>query len=188
MMIFLDRQHLGKPNRWNDEGAKNDEMTETYLTSQYIFHAENHLRMHDIDVCVLSDGWYSDRHARVNEYCRTGVKSVYVACHINAGVNGTYGASFYDYRSSGGKILSECINRHLDLHCSELSSVKAIPAQPDDWTAHAFNTIKNVGQPTAVCFEPFFIDAPSHALLKQPSGIHRVGIALAEGILEFIKQ
>lgn len=182
MMIFLDRQHLGKPNRWNDEGAKNSEVTETYLTSQYIFHAENHLRMQGFDVCVLTDGWYKDRHRRVNDYCaNVSGKCVYVACHINAG-GGDYGASFYDHRSESGKRLAHSINLRLLNHCPELRTAKNIAATPEDWTKNAYNTIKGVGKPVAICFEPLFIDCAAHEPLTTPEGIRRVGVALAEGI------
>ena len=187
MMIFLDRQHLGKPNRWNDEGAKNAEVTETYLTTQYIFACENHLRMHGFDVCVLSDGWYSARHRRVNEYAaNVSGQCVYVACHINAG-SGDYGASFYDHRSASGSSLAHSVNLRLQNACPELQSVKSIASSPDDWTQNAYNTIKGVGRPVALCFEPLFIDCPAHASLTSPQGIRRVGIALAEGIIYYLQ-
>ena len=185
MQVFLDRQHLGKPGRWNDEGAKNAEVTETYLTSQYIFAAENHLRMQGIDVCVLTDGWYSQRHARVNEYAEG--RGVYIACHINAG-GGSYGASFYDHRSTNGSRLAQAINIQLANACPELESVKRIECRPNDWTKHAFNTIKAVGRPVALCFEPLFIDCDAHKPLTTPEGIRRVGIALADGILNYLHQ
>jgi len=187
MMIFLDRQHLGKPNRWNDEGAKNDEMTETYLTSQYIFHAENHLRLMGFDVCVLTDGWYNNRHRRVNDYCAdVNGRCVYVACHINAG-GGAYGASFYDHRSSSGASLAHAVNLRLLNACPELSDAKSIPAKPDDWTQNAYNTIKGVGKPVSLCFEPLFIDCEAHRPLMTPEGIRRVGVALAEGIKYYLE-
>jgi hypothetical protein len=187
MVVFLDRQHLGKPSRWNDEGAKNAEVTETYLTSQYIFHCENHLRMQGIDVCVLTDGWYKRRHQRVNEYCADiDGKCVYIACHINAG-GGNYGASFYDHRSSNGSRLAHAINLQLANACPELQSVKRIECKPDDWTKNAYNTIKGVGKPTSVCFEPLFIDCAEHEPLTLPEGIRRVGIALADGILNYLQ-
>jgi N-acetylmuramoyl-L-alanine amidase len=183
MQVFLDRQHLGKPGRWNDEGAKNAEVTETYLTSQYIFAAECHLMMKNIDVCVLTDGWYTERHARVNEYAEG--KCVYIACHVNAG-GGSYGASFYDYRSSAGSSLAQNVNVALANACPELESVKRIECRPDDWTKNAYYTIKNVGRPVALCFEPLFIDCDAHAPLTTPEGIRRVGIALAEGIENYL--
>lgn len=183
MQVFLDRQHLGKPGKWNDEGAKNAEVTETYLTSQYIFAAENHLRMMGIDVCVLTDGWYKERHARVNQYAEG--KCVYIACHINAG-GGAYGASFYDHRSSAGSALAHQVNIALANACPELQSVKRIECKPGDWTEHAYNTIKNVGRPVALCFEPLFIDCAEHQPLCLPEGIRRVGIALAEGIANYL--
>jgi N-acetylmuramoyl-L-alanine amidase len=185
MQVFLDRQHRGKPGRWNDEGAKNAEMTETYLTSQYIFHAENHLIMHGIDVIVLTDGHYSERHARVNEYVDTGL-SVYIACHINAG-GGDYGASFYDYRSTAGSKLAHLIDLSLANLCPELRTVKRIECRPDDWTKNAYYTIKGVARPVAICFEPLFIDCKDHEPLTTPEGIRRVGVALAEGITNYLK-
>ena len=182
MIIFLARQHLGKPNRWNDEGAANAEVTETYLTSQYIFHAENHLRMKGFDVCVLTDGWYTERHRRVNDYCaNVNGKCVYIACHVNAGA-GSYAASFYDHRSTSGSALAHAINLRLLNACPELTDAKAIPATADDWTKNAYHTISGVGKPIAVCFEPLFIDCAEHTPLTTPEGMKRVGIALAEGI------
>ncbi len=187
MMIFLDRQHLGKPNRWNDEGAAKAGMTETYLTSQYIFHAENHLRFKGFDVCVLSDGWYKDRHRRVNDYCaNVNGKCVYVACHINAG-GGSYAASFYDHRSASGKSLAHSINVRLLNACPELQTAKAIESKPDDWTKNAYYTIKGIGKPVSICFEPLFIDCLAHEPLTLPDGIKRVGIALAEGIQYYLE-
>ena len=187
MMIFLDRQHLGVPNRWNSQGAANAEVTETYLTSQYIFHAENYLIKQGYDVCVIADGWYTSRHRRVNDYCADiNGKCVYIACHVNAG-GGSYAASFYDHRSASGGILAHSINLRLSNACPELTDAKAIPATPDDWTKNAYNTIRNVGKPVSICFEPLFIDNPNHKPLTTPEGIKRVGVALAQGIQYYLE-
>ena len=188
MIVFLDRQHHGKPNKWNDCGASNGDIHETWLTSQYIHHCEWKLRAAGIDVCVLSDGWYSDRHERVNKYAQGHQKSIYVSCHINAG-GGDYGAVFYDHRSQNGKDLAHHITARLHQWCDPLhNKTKSIPCQPEDWTAHAFNTIKGVGRPVAVCFEPFFIDCEDHKDLMTPHGLELVGISLATAIKTYLEE
>jgi N-acetylmuramoyl-L-alanine amidase len=187
MIVFLDRQHHGKPNRWGDCGASNDGVHETWLTAQYIHHCEWKLREAGIDVCVLSDGWYKDRHQRVNQYARGHDKSVYVSCHINAG-GGDYGATFYDHRSTNGQRLATHINGRLHQWCDPLhNKTKQIAARPDDWTSNAFNTIKRVSSPVAVCFEPFFIDCENHKSLTSLSGLELVGTALAVGIKSYLE-
>ena len=181
MIVFLDRQHVGKPNNWDDVGAVSPtDITEVWLTQQYIQHAEWRLRDLGVDVCVLSDGTYSERHERVNTYARGHDKSVYIACHINAG-GGTYCATFYDYRSVKGESLAECINRKMGQRC-QIENTKALKAKPDDWTKNAYYTIKGVGQPVAVCFEPFFIDSDVHTHLLTQDGLKAVGLGLADGI------
>jgi len=188
MIVFLDRQHHGKPKRWDDCGASNDGVHETWLTAQYIHHCEWKLREAGIDVCVLSDGWYSDRHDRVNKYAQGHQKSVYVACHINAG-GGDYGATFYDHRSSSGRDLAQHINARLHQWCDPLhNKTKSIAASPNDWTKHAYNTIKGVGAPVAICFEPFFIDCESHNELKTHHGCELVGLSLAVGIKSYLEE
>ena len=188
MIVFLDRQHHGKPKNWDDCGASNDGVHETWLTSQYINHCEWKLRDAGIDVCVLSDGSYKDRHARVNEYAKCHSKSVYVACHINAG-GGDYGCTFFDHRSPRGRDLAVHINGRLHQWCDPLhNKTKSIPCNPDDWTKNAYNTIKGIGAPVAVCFEPFFIDCEQHKTLKTPHGLELVGLSLAVGIKSFLEE
>jgi hypothetical protein len=158
------------------------------LTAQYIHHCEWKLREAGIDVCVLSDGWYKDRHQRVNQYARGHDKAVYVSCHINAG-GGDYAATFYDHRSSSGRDLATHINGRLHQWCDPVyNKTKAIPANPEDWTKNAYNTIKGVGAPVAVCFEPFFIDCESHKELMTPTGLEMVGLSLAVGIKSFLEE
>lgn len=190
MIVFLDRQHLGTPKGWNRVGASHDGIHEAWLTSQYIHHCEWKLRDHGIDVVVLSDGCYSDRHKRVNEYSQGHDRAVYVACHVNAGVNaggGDYGLTLFDHRSTSGEILANCINQRLHEWCGPLhNKTKTRAANPNDWTANAYNTIKGVGAPVAVCFEPFFIDCENHKELMTPHGCELVGISLAVGIKSFL--
>jgi N-acetylmuramoyl-L-alanine amidase len=184
-LIILDRQHLGKPGRWNDAGAQNDFVVEAYLTSQYIFWAEWALRDMGFDVVVLSDGTYTERHTRVNQYVQNVGQSVYVACHINAGGGGDYCSTFYDHRSAAGKHLADQINGQLLIDVPEIEDVKSIAASPNDWTKNAYYTIKGVGKPVAVCFEPFFIDNDEHKILCQPDNLRLIGECLAEGIKQY---
>lgn len=188
MIVFLDRQHHGKPNRWDDCGASNNDVHETWLTAQYIHHCEWKLREAGISVCVLSDGWYKDRHKRVNEYSKGHEKSIYVSCHVNAG-GGDYALTLYDHRSSSGLDLAQHINGRLHQWCDPLhNKTKTRAANPDDWTVNAYNTIKGVGRPVAVCFEPFFIDCNEHKELMTPSGLELVGLSLAVGIKSFLEE
>lgn len=163
-LIILDRQHVGQIRRLqslgasfvDDDGVRHYESTETGL---YIHEIELECRRQGYDVIVLSDGSYSERHGRVNEYANeyNGL-TLYFACHINAGGSGRYGVAFYDWRSSAGKRLS----RHLATECSAIGiDWKIIECRPDDWTKNAFYTIKGVA-PVAICLEPYFIDNPRH--------------------------
>ena len=195
MIVFLDRHHHGKPHSWDDMGASRDldgngltsiRENESILTGFYILHAEIRLRELGHSVCVLSDGRYSDRHARVNQYA--GNDSVYVACHVNAGATASgYGSVFFDFRTSSGNVLAADI-------CTELArlpeldqKVKTIEAGAADWTRNAYNTIKNVNC-HAVCFEPFFIDSDRHRALTSDSGLKSVGVALADGIHRYFQR
>lgn len=191
MLVFLDRQHTGKPNRWKDCGAVSPGgVQEIYLTDKYIHYAQIRLRDQGIDVCVLSDGHYSERHERVNRYAQTDPFSVYIACHINAG-GGAYSAAFYDYRSSNGENLAKCINDRLNQRVQQFNNprnTREIKAQPGDWTKNAYYTIKGVA-PVAICWEPFFIDNNDHADLMTDEGLKNLGQCLADGIKTyFIKK
>lgn len=197
-LIFLDRQHAGKPGRKvSDRGAQADldgdgkievHEREAMLTPKYLLNAEERLLELGHDVITLSDGWYSERHNRVNRYSQgvSGPK-VYVAAHINAG-GGDYGAVFYDSRSSSGPKLAQKIAIKMKNACPEIDGgIKIIPAKPDDWTLHANNTIRGVGSPVAICFEPCFIDNDTHKVLLTEAGLSRIGIALAEGIHSWVE-
>jgi len=192
-LIFLDRQHAGKPGRKvGDRGAQADldgdgkievHEREAMLTPSYLLHAETRLLELGHDVITLSDGWYSERHARVNRYsdAYSGAK-VYIAAHLNAG-GGNYGALFYDARSYVGPKLSQHIALKLKAACPEIEGgIKIFPAKSNDWTRHALNTIGNVGSPVAICFEPCFIDTDSHQVLLTKEGLAKLGKALADGI------
>lgn len=188
MIVYIDRQHAGKPNSLRDLGASRDldgdgritaAEQEAIWTARIAIELEIHLRDRGIEVMPISDGIYSARHKRVNAYqAHHPGPSVYLAMHLNAG-GGDYGAWFYDHRSSQGAELADSL-------CSALGPIieipqKAIAAQRSDWTKNAFNTIRGVGAPVAICCEPFFID--THARLLSIGGISKVARGMAEGII-----
>jgi N-acetylmuramoyl-L-alanine amidase len=187
-VIYIDVQHIGKPNRTRDMGASigdAPEQTEAYWTSLYAFYMEMHLRSLGYAVFRLSDGTYRSRHERVNLYEDTIAgdgPSVYIACHINAGGGrGSYGAMFYDYRSTNGSNLADAISETMQA-LPHLATVKKIPADPSDWTRNAYHTIKGVNRPVSICAEPFFIDNELHQEYMTLDMIKLIGREMANGI------
>lgn len=184
--VFLDRQHAGQIGKPSDYGAHSRLVSrdEADMTLDYLAAAERKLRELGINVINISDGRYSERQTRVLQYANmAGGISVYIAAHLNAG-NGSYGAAFYDHRSSMGKVCATFIADALAEECPELDKAITRPAQPSDWTTHAYNTIKGifVGKPCAICFEPCFVDNEAHLPLLEAAGLERIGNALAIGI------
>jgi hypothetical protein len=199
LLVFLDRQHAGKPFSPRDRGAWGDldhngkqeiEELEAMLTAQYLFHAEVALLVANVAVLPISDGAYSERHARVVRYASTRPGAyVYIAAHLNAG-KGRYGSVFYDQRSKHGRELATTIGDELSA-LPELDSVAIIGVREGsrhapDWGL-AYNTIAGVyhGRPVGICYEPAFIDAPEHARLFTYDGLRCLGRALANGILNW---
>ena len=192
-VVYLDRQHSGKPGRKaGDRGAAVDldgdgtigiDEREAMLTARYLLACEAALLEAGHTVIPISDGWYSERHSRVNRYAGGfDCPQVYVAAHLNAG-GGDYGAVFYDHRSRSGPGLASRIARQIRMVAPEINGVKTIAAKPDDWTRAAFGTIGGVVQPLAICFEPCFMDQPSHADLLTREGLASIGRSLAAGII-----
>lgn len=180
MLVFLDHQHTGKPHKWNDSGATFDNFQEVELVDRYIHYAKQHLESLEINVCVLSDGHYNERHKRVNLYSKQ-TEALYVACHVNAS-KGSQGLSFYDHRSRGGKKLADLVSIELSHLCG--IETRSQECSSKDWTKNAFYTIKGV-KPIAICYEPFFIDQPDHFHLRTEEGLRLVGWSLARGIAHF---
>lgn len=188
MIVFIDRQHAGKPDRINDRGASidldgdNTPEREALITGEIAIKLEKILMLLGIDVMPISDGKYSARHQRVNEYAAMypNRKTVYLALHLNAG-GGSYGAFFHHHASASGEKLAKQM-------CAEMvangivQDCKAIHARPNDWTKNAFYTIRGVGRPVAICCEPLFMDNEQHAKMLNNDGIHAIATAMATAI------
>ena len=193
-VIFLDRQHAGRPGRrGQDRGAAADidgsgviehDEREANLTPVYLRSAELRLLEYGHTVIPVSDGSYRERAARINAYASEyppGTPMCAIAAHINAGL-GSYGICFHDHRSRTGPELAARIAHELRQIAPELSDVRILSCGPSDWTRNAYACIKWIGSPIAICFEPFFIDNPAHSGLTQPHGLQAIGHALADGI------
>lgn len=197
-LIFLDRQHGGKPGALTDRGAWGDlnqdgktqlEEAEAFLTARYLWFAELALMKSGFAVIPISDGWYSARHQRVNGYAAASQERplVYVAAHLNAGAGknggGRYGSCIFDARSVKGKALAGHLAFALKSTCPELSAVYEQPSDSSRFE-NAFNCISGIfaGNAHGICFEPAFIDQPDHRELFTERGLRRIGEALALGI------
>jgi N-acetylmuramoyl-L-alanine amidase len=200
-LVIFDRQHAGKrSSRTKDLGAWGDldgngkasvDEMEAMLTPAYILAAEGRLRelRPDIDIVVISDGDYAERHKRANNYACMYQETVYVACHLNAG-GGAYGAVFHDERSRprSGPALAVAIASRLEGACTELVEVHPRAASPSNTWARAYTTIAGLALPVGICFEPFFLDNPLHQqTLATTAGLKRVGSALADGIVAWLE-
>ena len=94
-VVYLDRQHSGKPGRPNDRGAAVDldgdgkiqrGEQEAALTARYLLACELALLEMGHTVIPISDGTYNERHRRVNRYAGTfkaGRPQFYLAGHLN---------------------------------------------------------------------------------------------------------
>lgn len=196
MIVFIDRQHSGKPGRPGDRGASADLdgdgkvqtwEQEAHWTGYLSIMLEAQLVAHpDIQVIPISDGTYLSRHTRVNQYSQMykDVPQVYLAMHLNAG-GGDYGAMFYYEGSAQGKALATHICEGLGNFLPEVGNFKPIESRPADWTQHAFNTIKGVGRPVAICSEPLFID--THKKLVSVEGFAKVALGMSTGIINWMK-
>ena len=187
MIVFIDRQHAGQIHRIEARGASRDtdgdgQITaaerEAIWTGRIAIELEIQLLDMGFHVLPISDGSYSERHARVNDYATKHPGPwVYLAMHLNAG-GGNYG-------SSQGPELAKIMARHLEERVPELNSARGISSNPDDWTKNAFYCIKNVGRPVAICCEPFFMD--THQQLLSIPNIRQVATSMALALKEWSK-
>lgn len=201
MIVFIDRQHSGKPHRLRDLGAAVDanddgdistDEAEAIWTARYGIELEIALRDFGIDVMPISDGSYSSRHSRVNRYCDkypTKGPFIYLALHCNAGgPRAKYGAFFFDHRSTYGEGLAKHLAEALQSTVGPIKEGKAIEANPDDWTKNAYSCISGVGEAIGICCEPFFLDSASHKRLLSQGGMMSIGRGIALGIKEWSKK
>jgi hypothetical protein len=192
MIVFLDRQHVGKPNNIHDRGASLDPVPSFGLGLEAIYTGylsliiESRLISQGVKVMPLSDGRYPERHKRVNEYARHfQEKQVYISLHLNAG-GGDYCSMFYHHQSTQGALLAESICERMKTIKDQFPKIKrCLPkkASPEDWTRNAYNTIKGVGSPIAICAEPLFIDT-HREYLSHPQ-LEVIGDMIASGIIDW---
>ena len=155
-------------------------LVEERLTREYMRHAEDRLRELGHRVVIVSAGEGHDYHRRW-KIADSMKADVYVQCHCNAG-RGDYGLVVHDPRSSKGKALAGRVRDALDDACPEL---RRTLASPGDRFPRAQNVIDGV-KAVALVYEPGFLDTPGHNPLWRPAGLERVGIALADGIDEWL--
>ena len=191
MIVFIDRQHAGKPNKLADRGAAVDidgdatPEREAIITGQISIELEKILILLGVDVVPISDGTYSERHNRVNKYAAMypNRKTVYLAMHLNAG-GGVYAAFFYHHASTQGHELAKQLC--LDMRAAGfVESAKPIECKPSNWTKNAYHTIKGVGRPVAICCEPLFMDQPAHAKHLTYEGIQGLAMCMANAIVKW---
>ena len=214
MLVVLDRQHVGRtvddlgatmPREW----AGYDLPREATLTAEYIATAEQELRKECIRVVVMSDGSYSDRHARVSLHPRTGEQTLYVACHINAGGD-DYGLVAHDYRSNKGGHAASILAKALadsGLVARGVAQPVYPKCHPDDpwckledetptkfgtWKMHT--TIEGIYKLPAnvvgVCYEPVFIDNRKHwadPIERLYQTTYAIGHTLAKSAITYLE-
>lgn len=188
MIVFIDRQHAGKPDRISDRGASVDldgddtPEREAMITGEIAIQLEKMLLMLDIDVMPISDGTYHARHKRVNEYAAMypNRKMVYLALHLNAG-GGSYGAFFHHHASTAGESLAKQLCNELVAN-NIVTDARPLDARPNNWTRNAFATIRGIGRPVAICCEPLFMDNHEHAAKLNRAGIEALAMAMATAI------
>lgn len=185
LLVILDRGHGQKARATPfDPGATFGQLREVDLTAAYIAHAEIRLVWLGHQVEVLDTGTYDDRHAKAIALAADhGGPALYVQCHVNAG-GGKYGVIEHDARSAAGRRAAAALADALD-EIQETPTVHVWSLDPGDrgWTC-----IDDIYAAPTMCgliYEPGFIDSMSHASLWTPTGLSRVGGALAEGIRRY---
>ena len=183
LLVVLDRGHGQKAAAARfDPGVTLAGVREVELAEAYMHTALGELVARGHLVHWLESGTYDERHAEAIAYAagRPDLEALYVQCHVNAG-GGKYGLVEHDHRSRWGRTAAAAIADALD----ELPEVPKAHVWDLDPSERGWACIDDIyASPTmaGVLFEPFFIDSTAHFPLRQPEGLARVGVALAEGV------
>jgi|DEB0MinimDraft_6_1074348.scaffolds.fasta_scaffold01219_7 N-acetylmuramoyl-L-alanine amidase len=193
VIVYLDRQHCGKPSKPMDRGASVTPAPafgmgrEAMYTGYLSLLLEEKLLDLGATVFSVSDGEYRDRHRRVNDIAsQFEGPQVYLSLHLNAG-NGDYASFFHHHLSSNGKNLAEKIAARMESHQEKFPEIKrylAKAANPDDWTRNAYYTIRGVSDPVAICCEPMFID--THREYLTLPHLESIANSIAVGIFDWV--
>jgi len=179
--VCIDVQHIGKPNKPRDRGAAwpadGSGLVEVHLTLGYAVAMERAL--HDLghEVFLLVDGYYGDRHKRVNALA----PDLYLACHVNAGMGGkpyNRGEFYHWPQSSNGHAAAQAIAEAVAAVAPWRCEVK--PADSSRTQA----TMDGVRAPT-VLLEPGFLDGLDASWLQQS---HTLGGAMASGVDAYLRR
>lgn len=200
-LAILDIQHTGRASRPGDMGAGADldhdgqvepDEREVAIVRAYVDVARARLEGMGIEVLVLDQGEYSERHARAAAAAEARPRrdrAAYVACHLNAG-QGDYGLVLYDHRSTGGRRLAESVAWELGAQLRPplrrvVTSWTGAPTQSPPYP-RAWACLRGIydgpAELVGVLVEPAFVDRPDHAPLTTGDGPRRIGEALALGV------
>ena len=198
--VYMRIGHLGKPSPHdNDRGAWSPvaDAWESDLTIHAAAAAVPVLQDagHEVTVwpVLAAPTYYGQDHARVVRESEDARRSVYVQWHADVGERVSWVGPYHDHRSTWGRDCSQKIAEawrqewaaELGGHFTAI--VKA--ATPEDWTAHAYNTISGVYSSRhafGLCLEVARMDNPAHAPLLTPDGLRRIGTSTAEGLVAYL--
>lgn len=188
MLIVLDRGH-GDKGRGQpfDPGVVAGPLREVDLAGAYLTHAAADLTALGHTVRICPAGSYDSRHAwAVAEAAGLPhLDGVYVQLHVNAGA-GRYGLVEHDARSAWGRTAAATLADALD----DLPEVSKTHVWSLDAGDRGWACIDDIYASPTLCgliYEPGFIDAPAHAALWTPTGLVRLGGALARGLDRFAR-
>lgn len=155
-------------------------LVEERLVREYMRHAEDRLRELGHRVVIVSAGEGHGYRRRWQIADALGADA-YVQCHCNAG-GGDYGLVVHDKRSAKGQALAGRVRDALEDACPDL---RRALAHSGERFPRAQNVIAGV-KAVAIVYEPGFLDNPAHNSLWRPAGLERIGVALADGIDEWL--
>ncbi len=187
MRVILDRGHGQKAEGAAfDPGVTHGRLREVDLSAAYIDEARARLVAAGHTVDLLDRGTYDARHAEAIALAAKAPteQALYVQCHVNAG-GGRYGMVEYDARSAKGRRAALSLADALD-DLPEVSRTRVLALHPSERGWSCIDDIHASPSLCAALYEPFFIDASSHAALRTPEGLRRIGAALAEGVQRFV--